>query len=176
MSLADRIQNELTAAIRGGDVLRRDTLRMVSAALYGARKTARRELTEDEVLTLVTRELKTRRESVDAYEKASRPDLAAKEEAEIAILQGFLPAALSQEELRAMVREAIAETGAAGPRDLGRVMKVLSPRTRGRADGRLVSEMVNAELAGEVETGEVETGEVETGEVAAGQVAAEDPS
>ena len=147
MTLAERLQADLTNAIRQRDELRRDTLRMVLAAAYTQAKAARRELSEDEVLTVLVREVKTRRESVEAFRKGSRDELADKEEAEIAILSSFLPQALDEDGLREMVRAAIAETGASSARDLGRVMSALAPRTRGRADGRAVSGMVAQELA-----------------------------
>jgi uncharacterized protein YqeY len=147
VTLAERLQRDLTSAIRERDELRRDTLRMVLAAAYNQEKASRRPLTEDELLTVVVREVKTRRESVEAYRKGAREELAAKEEAEIAILNTFLPETLDEEGLRQMVRTAIAETGASSARDLGRVMGVLAPRTRGRADGRQVSAMVAQELA-----------------------------
>ena len=97
---------------------------------------------------ILTREVKTRRESVEAFEKGGRPDLVAKEQAEIEILSEFLPRALSAAELDALVAEAISTTGAASPRDMGKVMGWLAPRTRGRADGRVLSGLVNAALAG----------------------------
>jgi uncharacterized protein len=147
VNLAQRLQAELKDAMRDRDELRRDTLRMVLAAAQNAEKQARRPLSDEELLGVFTREVKTRRESIEAYEKAERPDLAAKERAEIELLSGFLPAALGEEELREMVREAIAESGASSARDLGKVMALLSPRTRNRADGRQVSAMVAQELA-----------------------------
>jgi uncharacterized protein YqeY len=91
--------------------------------------------------------VKTRRESVEAFRKGGREDLASKEESEIAILAGFLPEQLSEPEITALVDEALAATGAAGPRDLGKVMGWLAPRTRGRADGRLVSQLAGTALA-----------------------------
>lgn len=147
MTLRERIQAETTAAMRSGDAHRRDTLRMASSALYNAEKTQRRALTEDEALSVVVREVKTRRESVAAYRAAGREDLAAKEEAEIGILQAFLPASLTDEELAALVEEGVRETGASSARDLGRVMGWLSPRIRGRADGKRASELVAQALA-----------------------------
>ena len=117
------------------------------AAAYNAAKAARRPLSDDEVITVLSREVKTRRESVEAYEKAGRDELAARETAEIAIIAEFLPQPLAEEELRAMVAAAADEAGATSARDLGRVMGLLAPRTRGRADGKLVSGLVAAELA-----------------------------
>ena len=137
----------MTAAIRSGEALRRDTLRMVWSAVYTVEKRDHATLTDDQVLVVLAREVKTRRESVEAYRKGGREELAAKEEAEIAILAGFLPAALSEAEIGALVDEAIAATGAASARDLGKVMGWLGPRTRGRADGKVVSGLVAAALA-----------------------------
>lgn len=134
--------------MRSGDELRRDTLRMAYNAIYNAEKRDAREYTDEEVLTVLSREVKTRRESVDAFRKGGREDLASKEEREIGILAEFLPAELSDEELAALVDEAIAATGATSPRELGRVMTALGPRTRGRADGRRVAGLVAQRLAG----------------------------
>jgi uncharacterized protein YqeY len=143
----ERLQTETTAAMRSGDALRRDVLRMASNALYMVEKREGRPLTEDEELQVLTREVKTRRESVEAYEAAGRKDLADRELGEIAILSQYLPAALTDDELEALVGEAIVATGAASPRDLGKVMGWLAPRTRGRADGKRVSELVARSLA-----------------------------
>jgi uncharacterized protein YqeY len=137
----------MTAATRSGDALRRDTLRMVWSAVYSAEKRDRTTLTDDQAITVLSREVKTRRESVEAFRKGGREDLAAKEEAEIAIIATFLPRALTEDELAALVDEAIAATGASSARDLGKVMGWLSPRTRGRADGKVVSGLVAAALA-----------------------------
>jgi len=134
--------------MRSGDSLRRDTLRMAEIAIYNAEKRDRRTFSDGEVAGLIAREVKTRRESVEAFTKGGRPDLADKESAEIAILSEYLPQQLSDPELEALVIEAVAATGAAGPKDMGKVMGWLSPKTRGRADGRRVSELVTARLAG----------------------------
>lgn len=147
MDLRTRLQAETIAAMRSGDALRRDTIRMASNAIYNAEKRDRRTYTDDELAVILAKEVKTRRESIEAFTKGGRPDLAAKEEAEIAILAEFLPESLSEAELTALVAEAIAATGAAGPRDLGKVMGWLSPRTRGRADGRVLSGLVARALA-----------------------------
>jgi len=137
----------MTAAMRAGDAPRRDTLRLLVAALYNAEKAARRPLTDEEQLGVLARELKLRRESIEAYERGNRADLAAKEQAEVAVIGEFLPEPFSDAELRQLVAEAIAQTGASGPRDMGKVMAVLAPRTRGRADGRAVSGLVTEALA-----------------------------
>jgi uncharacterized protein YqeY len=133
--------------MRSGDALRRDTLRMAESAIYNAEKRDRRTYSDDEVAAVLGREVKTRRESVDAFRNGGREDLASKEEAEIAILAGFLPEQLSEAEISALVAEAVSATGAAGPRDMGKVMGWLSPKTKGRADGRLVSQAASRALA-----------------------------
>jgi uncharacterized protein YqeY len=147
VSLKDRLQEELTAAMRSRDALRRDTLRLAQSAAYNLEKRNQKPLTDDELVGVLAREVKTRRESVDAFRKGGREDLAGKEEAEIAILAEFLPQGLTADELQALVDEAIAATGASSARDLGKVMGWLAPRTRGRADGRQVSELVAKTLA-----------------------------
>ena len=133
--------------MRSGDSLRRDTLRMALNAAYNQEKRTQKPLTGDDVVAVLTREVKTRRESVEAFEKGGREDLASKERAEIAILQDYLPQALTEDELRVLVDEAVAATGAASAREMGKVMGWLAPRTRGRADGRRVSELVVQRLA-----------------------------
>ena len=108
MSLRDRVQTDITAAMRGGDSLRRDVLRMATNAAYNVEKKQQRPLTDDEFLAVLTREVKTRRESVDAYTKAGRQDLADKEQSEIDILAEYLPQALTEAEIQALVDEGIA--------------------------------------------------------------------
>ena len=147
VSLQERIQTDIATAMRGGDALRRDVLRMALSAAYNVEKRQGAPLTDDEYLAVLTREVKTRRESVEAFRGAGREDLAMKEEAEIEILRGYLPEALGETELKALVDEGIKATGATSARDLGKVMGWLSPRTRGRADGKVVSGMVAAALA-----------------------------
>ena len=148
MTLASRLQEDLTAAIRERDELRRDTLRMVIAAAYNMAKQARRELTDDEVIQVLTREVKTRNESVEAYAAAGRArSCCERERAEIEIIRGYLPEQLDEAELERLVSEAVAESGATSPRDMGKVMGVLMPRVRGRADGKQVSALVARQLA-----------------------------
>ena len=147
VSLRDRIQTDVTAAMRSGDALRRDVLRMAQNAAYTIEKRDRRELTDDDYAAILAREVKTRRESVEAFRNGGREDLAAKEEAEIAILSEYLPQQLSEPEIQALVDEGIAATGASSARDLGKVMGWLAPRTRGRADGKQVSALVARALA-----------------------------
>jgi len=147
VSLRDRIQSDVTAAMRSGDALRRDVLRMTQNAAYNVEKREKRSLSEDEYAAIVAKEVKTRRESVEAFRAGSREDLAAKEEAEIAILTDYLPQQLTDDEIQALVGEAMAATGASSAREMGKVMGWLSPKTRGRADGKRVSELVARALA-----------------------------
>src|SRR5687768_5364301 len=147
MTLSHRLQEDLTQAIRDCDEIRRDILRMVIAAAYNVQKAAGRELTDDEVVAALGREVKTRRESIEAYAAAGRDEAAQREQAEIDVLSAYLPAQLDDDELASLVREAVDESGASSPREMGRVMAVLVPRTRGRADGKRVSAAVARELA-----------------------------
>jgi hypothetical protein len=142
VSLRDRIHDDITAAMRSGDALRRDTLRMIWSSIYAQEKRDLTSLSDDATLTVLTREVRSRRESVEAYRAGGREDLAAKEEAEIAIIAEYLPPPLTDDELRALIADAIATTGASSARDIGRVMGRLAAPTRGRADGKHVSGLV----------------------------------
>ena len=147
MTLSTRLQEDLTAAIRDRDELRRDTLRMVIAAAYNQSKRVRRDLTDDEVVQVLTRESKTRAESVEAYSAAGRTEDADRELAEIEIIRAYLPEQLDEMELQRLVTEAVEESGATSAREMGKVMSVLMPKVRGRADGKQVSALVAQELA-----------------------------
>jgi uncharacterized protein len=147
VSLRDRLDTELKAAMRASDAARRDALRMVLAAVQRAEKEGKHTLADDEMIGLLSRELKVRRESVEAFRGGGREDLVAREEAAIAVVSEFMPQPLGEAELKALVEQGIAETGAASPRDMGKVMGWLSPRTRGRADGKQVSQLVTQLLA-----------------------------
>jgi uncharacterized protein YqeY len=147
VTLADRLQEDLKNAMRRGDVPTRDTLRMVLSSAHNAEVAARRPLTDDELIVVLMKEAKSRRESIDAYHSVGRDDLADKERAEADIIAVYLPQQLTDAEIGALVAQAITETGAASTRDLGKVMGWLSPRTRGRADGKVVSARVAQELA-----------------------------
>ena len=148
MSLQDRVQTDIAAAMRAGDGLRRDVLRMVVSAAYNVEKRQGHPLTDDEYLAVLSREAKTRRESVEAFRAGGREDLAAKEEAEIAIIGEYLPAALGEDELAALVREGISMTGASSARDMGKVMGWLKPKVQGRADIGALSARIKAALGG----------------------------
>ena len=137
----------MQAAIRERDELRRDTLRMVVSAAYNASKQAGRDLTDDEVVTVLSREVKTRRESVEAFTAGGRAEAAAKEQAEIEIISAYLPEQIDPAELAQIVAQAVAESGATSAKDMGKVMAVLMPKVKGRADGKQVSALAIQELA-----------------------------
>jgi uncharacterized protein len=146
MSLADRIQADLTAAMKARDEMRLATLRLVRSAMQYAQVEKRAELTDDDVIGVLSKQAKQRRESAEEFRKGGRPELAAKEEAEAAIIVEYLPQQMSEAEIRSLVADAIAATGASLPKDMGKVMGWLSPRTKGRAEGRQVSEIVREAL------------------------------
>lgn len=141
-TLQERIQADLGDAMRAKDDVRKSSLRMLLAALKNAQIEARKELDDAAVLAIVQKQVKQRRESVLEFRKGNREDLVAIEEAEIAILAGYLPAQVSREEIVAAARAAVAEFGASGPRDIGKVMPALTKRFGASADGRTISEVV----------------------------------
>jgi uncharacterized protein len=147
-SLTARIESAMRDAMRARDVQRTQALRMAMAAAHNLRIERRRDLTDEEVVDVLVRQVKQRRESIDMYRAAGRDDRAADEEAEAAILGEFLPEQLDEAAIEDMARDAIAETGASTPGDMGRVMGRLAPQIRGRADGRQVSDFVRRLLAG----------------------------
>ena len=136
------LETELHSAMRSGDDLRKRTLRMILSSVKLAEVEKRGELDEAGMQAVLQREVKTRQEAIADAEKAQRPDLAAATQAELAVVQAYLPAKLSPEELEQMTRQAIAASGAAGPQDMGRVMKEIMPKIQGRADGKTVNEIV----------------------------------
>jgi uncharacterized protein YqeY len=148
MSLKERLAADLKDALRARDDRRRDVLRFTLSALHNAEIAAAGPLDEPAELALLAKEAKQRRESIDEFRKAGRQDRVEREEAELAILAGYLPETLSRDEIAAAAREVIAQTGASGPKDLGKVMPVLMERLRGRAEGREVNEVVRELLAG----------------------------
>ncbi len=147
MTLTERIESSMRDAMRARDERRTLTLRSAMAAAHNQRIALGRDLTDEEVAEVVGRQVKQRRESIEIYREAGREDRAAAEEAEAAILAEFLPEQLSEAEITSLVQAAIAETGASSPKEMGRVMGLVVPKTKGRADGRIVSEIVRRALA-----------------------------
>ena len=147
MSLRDQLKADVSAAMRSGETLRRDTLRMALSSLALVEKDLKRDATDDEVLGVIVKAVKTRKESVDAYTAANRADLAEGENAEIAILSAYMPEQMSDADVDALVAEAISATGAASAKEMGKVMGWLGPKTKGRVDGKVLSGKVTAALA-----------------------------
>lgn len=149
MSLRERLDAEMKTALREKDTLKLSTIRMIKSAMRykETEPGAKGPLDEAGILSVVTSEIKKRRDAIVEFEKGGRPDLKEKEEAELSILKGYLPEQLSESELVALVEEAVATTSAKGPKDMGAVMKVLSPKTQGRAEGRVVSDLVKKKLS-----------------------------
>lgn len=149
-ALTDRLRADLTTAMKARDELRAATLRMVLTAVKTEEVSgsAARELTDPEVMTVLTREGKKRREAAEAFEDGDRPERAERERAEGEVIAEYLPAQLREDELRDLVAAVITETGAAGPAAMGQVMKALTPRVAGRAEGGRVATEVRRQLAG----------------------------
>jgi uncharacterized protein YqeY len=148
MSLKDRLDQDLKTAMREKAQLRLDTIRMLKSAIKYREIELMKPLDDAGIHAVIASEVKRRRDAVEQYRAGNRPELADKEEAEIAILQGYLPQQLSQDELRAKVDEAVKKVGATGMKDMGAVMKALLPEVQGRAEGKAVSDMVKARLSG----------------------------
>lgn len=149
MTLKDRLNDDLKDAMRSRDTLKRNTIRLLLSAI-GYEEIARKQgdLDDDAITQVLTKQAQQRRDSIEAYTKGGRADLVAQEEAELAIVTAYLPAPLSAEEIGAIVDAAIADAGASGPQDMGKVMGRVMPQVRGRADGRQVSALVNQRLRG----------------------------
>ena len=146
MGLRDTIDADIKDALKSGAKEKVSTLRMLNAALKNKQIDRRRPLTEEEVIETVRSLIKQRHDSIEQFAKGGRQDLVDKETAEIAVLERYLPQQMAREELEAMVRAAITQTGAQGARDMGKVMKAIIPMVGGRADGKLVSELVKNAL------------------------------
>jgi len=147
MSLKEQLANDLKDAIRQRDEARKIAIRLTLTAIKTSEVEKGSELDDAAVLTQIAKQVKQRRESIDAYKKAERQDLVAQEESELAVLQVYLPKQLSREELTQAAREVIAEVDAGGPGDKGKVMSVLIKRLAGRAEGREINEVVTEILA-----------------------------
>ena len=148
MNLQEELRNALTNAMKSGQVQRKSTLRLALAAIKNAEIEARGEIDDDKVISLLHKEVKARHETIEGAKQAQRPDLISKAEEEIAILSDFMPQPLSQEELRVLVQEAISESGASSMADIGKVMGVLMPKIRGKADGKDANQILR-EFLGE---------------------------
>ncbi len=150
MSLKETLHEDLTAAIRSSDKLVSGTIRMVLTAITNEEVAGKeaRTLSDDEIITVLSREAKKRREAAEEFAKAGRDDKAAEEKAEGEVIAKYLPAQLSEAEIKQIIAEAVAATGAAGPADMGKVMGAIKSKIAGKADGALVSSLVKSTLAG----------------------------
>jgi len=146
MSLQESLQNDLKTAMRQRDKVRTNVLRMLKAAIRNAEIDKQQALDDAEILAVLTKAAKQRRESIDAYRQGGREELVAAEEAELAIIEAYLPRQLGEAEIRVAVEKAIAELEARGPGDMGRVMKYLMGQLRGQADGKVVNAIVREAL------------------------------
>ena len=147
MSLRDRLIEEMKGAMKSRDDLRLSTIRLIRSAIKNREIELRREFEDSEIIEVIASMIKQRRESIRLFQKGGRVDLVEKEEKELAILLGFLPPQLERAELEELVLKAIAESGAQGSKDLGKVMKALASQVSGRADGKIVAEVVREKLS-----------------------------
>ena len=147
MSLKERINEDMKAAMRAGDTARRDAIRLLLAAIKQKEVDERVTLDDAAIVAVIDKALKQRRDSIAQYESAGRQDLAEAEKFELGVFSGYMPAGLSAEEVAAAISAAVSEVGASGPADMGKVMGVLKPKLAGRADMTEVSKLVKAALA-----------------------------
>lgn len=148
MSLAEKLQEDMKLAMKSRDELRLSTIRLLRSSVSYARINKGEELTDDEVLEVISREAKRRREAIDAADAGGRSDVADKERAELEILNGYLPKQLDEAEIEAIAREVVAEVGVTDLKDRGKVMGPLMARIRGKADGKLAGQVVERILRG----------------------------
>ena len=148
MTLKEQLTEDLKDAMRQGDALRRTTIRFVLSAIHNDEIAKQTDLDEAGVIQVLTKQAQQRRDSIESFQDADRPDLIDKEQSELDIISAYLPEQMSEGEVKALVQQALADSGATGPQDMGKVMKELMPKTRGKADGKIVSSLVNEALRG----------------------------
>ena len=144
--MKEELLKALKEAMKNKDEIKKDTITLLRSAILQVEKDNQKQLSEDEMLAIVSKEVKKRKESIADYEKANREDIVQKLKKEIEILSEYLPEQLSEEEIIKIVEEAINETGATSPRDMGKVMQAIRPKTNGKADGKVVSQIVRKKL------------------------------
>jgi uncharacterized protein YqeY len=147
MGLKERLKEDMKAALKAKDKVKLSTIRMIQSLIKNAEIEKRGELTDEEIVQLLMKYAKQRKESIELYQKGGRQDLVEKEKAELAVVESYLPKQMSEEEVRALVEEAIRESGATSPKDLGKVMKLVMPKVKGRADGSLVNRIAKELLS-----------------------------
>lgn len=147
MALKQQIQQDMLAAMKAHDEVKLSALRMLKAAIMKFETSdERKEATDADVMTLLGKEVKQRRDSIEGFKAGNRPELAKKEEQEMVVLQSYLPAQMSEEEVKGLIKEVIAQVGATSKADMGKVMGTLMPRVKGKADGGMVNKLVAAML------------------------------
>jgi len=146
MSLKERLLNDLKDAMKAKDIVRKDTIQLIRSAILQVEKDKQVVLGDDEISEILARELKNRRDALSEIEKSGRADIKEKAEREIEIILEYMPRQLSRDELEAIIRETIAETGALSLKDMGKVMKAVMPKVKGKADGSVVNEIVKSLL------------------------------
>jgi uncharacterized protein len=144
--LFDKINADMITAMKAKDEAATSALRMLKSAIKYKEVDLKREIKDEEVIEVLSKQAKQRKESIEGFEKGGRADMAAKEKAELALIEKYLPASLSDEELAKLIEEAVKSTGAAGPKDMGKVMGALTPKIKGRADMGKVSTLVKTKL------------------------------
>ena len=146
MPLKEQLSDDLKNAMRQGDALRRTTIRFVLSAIHNDEIAKQKDLDEDGVIQVLTKQAQQRRDSIEAFQDANRQDLVDKEQAELEIIAAYLPERMTEDEVREVVRQVLSDSGSSGPQDMGKVMGRLMPKVRGKADGKMVSTMVNEML------------------------------
>lgn len=147
MALKETLMNDLKAAMKEKDIIRKNTVQMVRSAILQFEKDNQKELNDEGILEVIAKELKRRRDVLPEYEKSGREDLIKDINREIEILLSYLPKQLTKEELEVIVADAISETGAASMRDMGKIMAAVMPKVKGRADGKMINEIAKAKLS-----------------------------
>jgi len=148
MTMKKQVEQDMIQAAKDRDKIRLSALRLIKTAMHNREIDLKRDLNEPELLLLLSGMVKQRRDSIEQFAKGGRADLVAQEEAELAIVQSYMPQQLSREEIEAEIDKAVGEAGALSVKDMGKVMKVLMPRITGKADGKLVGDLVKARLSG----------------------------
>ncbi len=148
MPLKEQLTDDLKDAMRQRDALRRSTIRFLLSAIHNDEIARQTDLDEAGVIQVLTKQAQQRRDSIESFKGADRQDLVDKEQSELDIIAAYLPEQMPEDEVKALVQQALADSGATGPQDMGKVMKELMPKTRGKADGKMVSSLVNEALRG----------------------------
>ncbi|NQT95016.1 MAG: GatB/YqeY domain-containing protein [Candidatus Omnitrophica bacterium] len=157
--LIERIDNDLKRALKSKDAIKVSTLRFLKAALKNAEIEKKEALKDEDIIVIIKKQVKQRKDSIEEFKKGNRADLAEKETSELNVLKSYLPEELNQEELLVIIKEAISETGASSAKDMGRVIKEVMAKAKGRADGKTVSMLVKGELSKGEATDETEESE-----------------